>query len=288
MVATLYLLLVAQDFAGSKACAACHAEIVQKQQSTHHARALQRGADGRWAFGAGAQAITYVSPVDEDHYLEHGLSWYRRIQALALTPGHTNASGVRYPTFSPDANLLRCFQCHSTGQLTLTPQRTVQPAEEGVRCETCHGSGRAHAAAPSPANIRNPRRLTAAQINETCGECHRMPPAKGVATNFENPWNVRHQPVYFSQSACFQKSGGGLSCLTCHNPHDDKPADAQCASCHPQAKHSTPVSGTCVSCHMPVVKPSDLLGFANHWIGVYRLTGPGANLLRPRAQGGRR
>ena len=126
--------------------------------------------------------------------------------------------------------------------------------------------------------------MTAAQLNDHCGQCHRMPPAQGVATNFENPWNVRHQPVYFSQSACFLKSEGKLSCLSCHNPHaDTKPAaDATCATCHAKPKHAARVSnGSCVFCHMPLVKPSPLLAFTNHWIGVYRLTGPGANLLRP-------
>ena len=66
---------------------------------------------------------------------------------------------------------------------------------------------------PARDNIINPKRLSAAELNTLCGQCHRMPPARGVATNFENPWNVRHQPVYFSQSACFLKSEGRLSCI---------------------------------------------------------------------------
>jgi hypothetical protein len=118
-----------------------------------------------------------------------------------------------------------------------------------------------------------------------------MPPAQGVATNFDNPWNVRHQPVYFSQSACFLKSEGKLSCIGCHKPHEDTKAaaDAKCAECHQAPKHTVPVSnGSCAGCHMPLVKPSPELGFTNHWIGVYRLTGPGANLLRPVQQRPRR
>ncbi len=115
-----------------------------------------------------------------------------------------------------------------------------------------------------------------------------MPPAEGVATNFDNPWNVRHQPVYFSQSKCFLQSGGKLSCNTCHNPHENaKPAaNEKCSGCHGAPKHKVVVAKqSCVACHMPVVKPSPLLGFSNHWIGIYRLTGKGANLLRPIQQG---
>lgn len=291
MVGFALFLLAAQDFAGSKSCAVCHSEIARSQSATHHAQALGRTRDGRWAFGSGAQAVTYVSQSGEDTYLEHGLSWYKKSGGLALTPGHSAKEGVTYRTFAPDASILRCFQCHSTGSLSLTSARAIQPAEPGVRCETCHGPGAAHAAKPSPANIRNPSKLSAAEINDLCGQCHRMPPARGAATNFENPWNVRHQPVYFSQSACFLKSDGKLSCLSCHNPHiDTKPAaDAKCAECHVKPKHVADVSNNrCVECHMPVVNPSPLLGFANHWIGVYRLTGPRTNLLRPVEQRPRR
>ena len=63
--------MAAQDFAGSKACAVCHSGIAEAQGKTHHARALRLGADGRWEFGSGAQAVTFVSQVDEDSYLEH-------------------------------------------------------------------------------------------------------------------------------------------------------------------------------------------------------------------------
>ena len=288
MVGLAFLLLAAQDFTGSRSCAVCHSEIARTQAATHHAQALGRTRDNRWAFGAGAQAVTYVSQADEDTYIEHGLSWYKKTGAVALTPGHKDESGVQYKTFAPDANILRCFQCHSTGALRLAEHRAIQPAQAGVRCEACHGAGAAHAAKPALGNIRNPGKLSAAGVNELCGQCHRMPPARGVATNFDNPWNVRHQPVYFSQSACFLKSDGKLSCISCHNPHEDtKPkADAKCAECHVQPKHTTAVSNnSCVTCHMPVVNPSPLLGFANHWIGVYRLTGPRANLLRPVGQG---
>ncbi len=288
MVAFALLLLAAQDFAGAKSCAVCHSAIASTQAGTHHAKALSLLPEQRWAFGAGAQAITYVTQTSEDTYLEHGLSWYRKPGGLALTPGHRTPAGVTYRTFAPDANLMRCFQCHSTGKLSVSEKRSIEPAEVGVRCEACHGEGGAHAAGPRSDNIANPRRLSAVQVNELCGQCHRMPPAKGVSTNFDNAWNVRHQPVYLSQSACFLKSEGKLSCLSCHTPHEDtKPAaDAQCAGCHAQPKHLAPVSNkSCVMCHMPVVQASPQLGFSNHWIGVYRLTGVGANLLRPLQKG---
>jgi hypothetical protein len=275
------LLLAAQAYAGTSACAGCHAKLAESHSKTGHAGALRRDG-GRWAFGSGLQAITWVSQVDEDTYLEHGLSWYRRRGGLDLTPGHRGPRGVAYRTFAPDAAILRCFQCHSTGNLRVGQGRAIEPAESGVHCEACHGPSDAHARSPTESKPRNPGKFPAVEINRLCGECHRMPPASGSDVNWENPWNARHQPVYLSQSACFSNSAGRLSCVTCHAAHGTAAIDAntRCASCHPAPKHRTAIAGKdCVSCHMPGVEPSPLLRFANHWIGVY-----GANPLRPLEQ----
>jgi len=232
-------------------------------------------AMGEWAFGAGDQAVTFVSRVDDEYYLEHGLSFFRKTGKLSLTPGHRNPDGERYRTTDPSASILRCFQCHSTGPLLLSAGIRVAPSEAGVQCEACHGPGSDHSA------IRNPRKLDASQVNEVCGSCHRKPPAKGSDTEWTNPWNVRHQPVYLSQSACFVK--GNASCITCHEAHQAKPGREICGSCHAGSKapaHKTvSVSNkTCASCHMPKVSPGGPeLTFTNHWIGVYRAGAP----LRP-------
>jgi hypothetical protein len=260
-------------------CSGCHTEIAASQVKTSHASALRPANDDRvkaeWAFGSGVQAITYVSQIDEDHYLEHPLSWYAKANGLGPTPGHEKLpDGMRYRTFAPDAAILRCFQCHSTGKPKLAAGRKIEPAELGVRCESCHGAGVEHAGAPQPRNIRNPGRLTSIEINEVCGACHRMPPAAGVETNWDNPWNTRHQPVYLSQSACFLKSEGRLSCLTCHNPHSDAKVDVsrRCSGCHEKPRHQSAVGQqACAGCHMPEVRPNQWLGFRNHWIGVYAM-----------------
>jgi hypothetical protein len=290
LVAFALLLFAAQDYAGSASCAACHPGQAGAQLASRHARALARERN-RWAFGAGAQAKTFVSQIDEDTHVEHGLSWYRKSNGLALTPGHSTPDGVPYRTFAPDSAILRCFQCHSTGSLTVSEDRAIVPREPGVRCEACHGPGAAHAAGPTAQNILSPKQLSAPALNDLCGRCHRMPPARGVETNFDNPWNVRHQPVYLSRSACFTKSGGRLSCVSCHNPHEDgkTAAEARCSGCHANQKHTAEVSGrSCVSCHMPVVEASPLLAFTNHWIGVYALAGARPNPLRPIEQRTRR
>lgn len=268
-------LLFATPFAGSAVCAGCHVEQAKTQLTSAHAKALTARDGGRWDFGSGLQAVTPVSRLDSNTYLEHGLSFYKALNREDLTPGHADSRGVRYPIFSPGGEILRCFLCHSTGSPTVSADGVIQPGEPGVRCETCHGPGAAHVAAPGRGNVVNPRGLNADGLNQLCGSCHRKPAAAGAETDYRNAWNTRHQPLYLAKSQCFLKSKGEMSCLTCHPAHGGaaRTGPAVCSQCHSPPKHSarTVVAGkTCESCHMPDVVPRPGLRFANHWIGVYR------------------
>ena len=226
-----------------------------------------------------------MSRLDYDYYVEHGLSWYAATKSMALTPGHRTPAGERYRTFDPGAAILRCFQCHSTGPPRLADGFRIEPREVGVQCEACHGPGADHAASLKP--ILNPRRLSAAGLNDSCGRCHRKPAAAGEDTDWTDPWNTRHQPLYLAQSACFRKSQGKLSCLTCHAAHtplsrNATDYDAKCSACHAQPRHRTAIAGrACVACHMPAVVPQTNLRFANHWIGVYAAAKPLRPIARP-------
>jgi hypothetical protein len=267
------------QYAGSVACRPCHPAQFTSQSKTGHARALAPApaeAPGQWAFGAGEQAITYVSQLDEDWYIEHGLSYYSKTKSMALTPGHTDAKGVRYRIFDAAADILHCFQCHSTGPLSLGAGQRIEPSEPGVRCETCHGPGAAHIQAGGAKEaIWNPKRLSAAGLNEFCGSCHRKPQTALDDTDWSSPWNTRHQPVYLSQSACFRKSGAALTCLSCHAPHAPLSRsaagyDKRCVECHRAVRHHMALEAkSCVECHMPAVEVRPELRFTNHWIGVY-------------------
>jgi hypothetical protein len=283
VLAALLLQSAAGQYSGSAACGECHPKQYSEQAKSGHARSLSKtsehtlallfpGKPGDWAFGAGDQAVTFVSRLNDEHYVEHGLTYYTRTKQMAATPGHTATSGVKYRTFDPDAAILRCFQCHSTGPLKLESGSTIVPFENGVRCESCHGPGEEHAR--SKGSIANPKRLSATQVNDLCGSCHRKI-SKEEPVNWNDAWNVRHQPLYFAQSRCFLKSAGKLSCFTCHAPHAAVSRSASdysqvCASCHEGVRHKTAILNQgCTACHMPVVKLDEALQFANHWIGVY-------------------
>lgn len=273
----------ASDYAGAEACAKCHPAEFKAQSASSHAHALARSAPGQpgeWAFGAGDQAITFVSRVDPEHYREEGKSWYRKLNGYAPTPGAATAAGTSHRLFDPSAAILLCFSCHSTGPLTLAADDAILPHEPGVRCEDCHGPAAAHARAPAQFRPDNPRRLSADRLNDFCGACHRMPLGANETIDFGDAWNVRHQPPTLAASACFRQSQGKLSCLTCHSPHaqvERKVAayDAACKTCHPASTHKQSVGAKpCATCHMPQVQARPNLSFANHRIAIYSPSDP--------------
>ena len=257
-----------------------------------------------WAFGAGDHGVTFVSRLNKETYLEHSFSYYSTANALDITTGHESiqpetllqAVGLRYSVRGPGNAISDCFECHSTGPLSYSPEQELEVNEAGIRCESCHGPGGGHLDAIAAGNtalararIGNPARMPADELLQFCGDCHRDPRGAPGAFDFELAWNVRHQPPYLRQSRCFQRSGERLTCFTCHDPHEPVRRDApdyyrgRCVTCHqgegmaPGAHCEASQPSDCTSCHMPTVAVSPNLKFKNHWIGIYH----GENGLKP-------
>jgi Cytochrome c554 and c-prime len=245
-----------------------------------------------WAFGAGSQGLTPVGRYDGIFY-EHRLSYYAVPGKSALTPGHSGAA----PRSAAEAigllklpqDIYRCFDCHSTGlKQDIDGGPDFSGMTPGVACERCHGPGQSHVQAaragrPSPEIVKatfNAGRLPAKALVEVCGACHRLPePGKfSVKPEVDDPVSVRFQPVGLMASRCFRESGK-LSCVSCHDPHQDAKHDpafyiGKCLGCHESSTAQTiqcrrRAREDCAACHMRKATPLRYLTFTDHRIRVY-------------------
>jgi hypothetical protein len=243
-----------------------------------------------WVFGSGNRAYTYMGQY-LDNLVELRLTYYTRVRRWDYTPGQQPG----YPVSTPlgrnvdieDAR--HCFTCHATALVEENGRARPEQSLLGVGCEACHGPGRDHieAVKRGDRNLHMPR-LTSVRDRisiELCGQCHRSPltsDAQNPAIGTQLP---RMQGLAMTKSACFRKSGGRLSCITCHDPHRDADRtshaeyNAQCRACHtpnhpPQVSCRFKPEGDCVACHMPT-QPVDLPStprFRTHWIKIWGKT----------------
>ena len=245
-----------------------------------------------YALGSGHHATTFVTLSDHtpEHPVafEHRMTYFAHTGKLDVTPGQSlkgkaTGNSPRGRTHSVD-DTLRCFDCHATRTSnrgsSVLDEATMIP---NVSCERCHGPGKQHIKAAESgqqgkalAMPQGPGSWTAVEQMEQCGSCHRTPSmVQAESIRVDNPNLVRHQPVGLMQSACFKKSEGQLSCVTCHDPHArssrDRPRyEATCLSCHnapPDCKPcTTGASSGCLDCHMPQREIARGMTLTDHWI----------------------
>lgn len=182
-------------------------------------------------------------------------------------------------------DLQKCLRCHSTRMelrgAALDPQRT----ELGVRCESCHGPGRAHVEAArrkaADLAINNPRKWSTTSFMALCQQCHNETSTvegtlMGIPKDPNSPSAVKYHVYGLEQSRCFTQSRGAMRCTTCHDPHSGVQTDVhyyegKCLSCHTagtQGQKACPVNAAsgCLPCHMPMVRVEKYTDFADHWI----------------------
>ena len=129
--------------------------------------------------------------------------------------------------------------------------------------------------------------LSTEDISSFCGQCHRTFDLVARA-GWRGPSNVRFQPYRLEISQCFDGTDPRISCIACHNPHQQVIRnaayyDSKCLACHsplaskapPQAKVCPVAKSNCASCHMPrVTYPGGHFVFTDHYIRVVKAKEP--------------
>jgi formate-dependent nitrite reductase cytochrome c552 subunit len=212
---------------------------------------------------------------------------------LATTPGDekimphtlTEAMGRELSVWE----VRNCFNCHASG---FNPEEKLetQKLTPGLNCGRCHeGDARHMIDAQHDTFTTTPKHLRKMDAGETanfCGQCHRTWD-RVVREGWHGPPTVRFQPYRLSNSKCFDSRDKRISCIACHDPHQqlnhsETFYDAKCLACHGLAGASPAASAAtakscpvakqnCVSCHMP---KEELAGghavFTDHQIRIVR------------------
>jgi predicted CXXCH cytochrome family protein len=217
------------------------------------------------------------APLVETRYL-----YYAPEKKLALSPGFPGEKPTTYETavgrvLSPGFEK-KCLTCHGE------PRSTNPHADAGVTCESCHGPGQSHLVAlgrkAKDKAILNPAKLPVPDQMRPCSQCH-----AGFSTVLDPlPADllISDQVTALSNSECWRQSAGMITCVNCHNPHQDAPrevvearSEKTCLGCHSAGvkQHAglcpvNRVSG-CVGCHMPDTRQQPPFVIADHWIRVH-------------------
>src|SRR4030095_6128435 len=255
---------------------------------------LTASKDGRtdklqliWGFGTGRKGITFIGRTEEGNFGQSRVSWYQRNGVLDLTPGLDTVVKDSFDALAEwqtPSQTERCFSCHVTRQPDTRPDQITDEIS-GVQCERCHGPGRRHVEAVTHranepgAAILNHRKMDQRALIRFCGACHGEPPEESDLSAFSqivlDPRSIRFPAKRLLLSRCYDESKGQLTCLTCHDPHDNLPKslshfDKKCQTCHSSKSLTNSVcpvaEADCASCHMPRDQVVGHLDFVDHWI----------------------
>ena len=238
----------------------------------------------KYAFGLGEAGQTYILEKDGQFY-ESFVSYYKALDGLDITigdqplhPSSLNEAAGRHIGIH---EIQVCFGCHTTNAIhdgALVEEKLVP----GVQCEHCHGPTETHIAGLKTGDAQlfkmpSIKNMTAEESTHFCGLCHRT--WEYVAEHGpHNVANVRFQPYRLTNSKCFDVDDKRISCLACHNPHENinRTAidyDAKCQACHgggkPEAKQCKVATSACTTCHMPKLElPGSHHKFTDHNIRI--------------------
>ena len=262
----------------------------------------------KYIIGSGRHTRSYLGERD-GALVELPLTWYSERGLWAMSPGYEERDQMRFERLiSPE-----CLFCHndlpSRGDRSWAEGfvSATEPLSPGISCDRCHGDGEAHIQAQLTGEgsgaIFNPAQLSPQRAAQLCQQCHLSGVARVLIPG--QSWSAyrpelaleRQLVVYglaqrghefgvashgerLAMSDC-ARAPKGLSCVTCHDPHQPSSARAYreaCLSCHSSRAH--PSLGAqrqalpyeelegCVGCHMRRGPTSDIphVRYTDHWI----------------------
>lgn len=279
-----------------------------KREGEHSVYTVTDGAHTQsanllWAFGTSRVGQSYLFKREDGNFYEARVTYFTSLKNLGFTPARDLAAPKDVEEamdrmVSP-AEISRCFACHTTASAIgdSFDEKNLIP---GVTCEACHGPGAKHVAAmkelmngkldTDQGNIFNSAHLSPADSVDFCGACHstwwdvKLTGGKGVST-------TRSAPYRLVMSKCWGKGDARLTCIACHDPHQQLQTntaayDHACLKCHvasvrekPTADHpgaACPVATkNCASCHMQKVYVPEMKDyFTDHRIRIVRAGEP--------------
>ena len=271
------------SYIGDETCASCHLEIYDTYIKSGHPWKLNKVVDGQppdYPFTKLTEPPEGWS-WDDILYVIGGYHWKARFvdkEGYIITdePGKTgnaeylNQWNFANPTLDKDAGWVTyksgteklpydCGSCHTTGYNPNGNQEDLPGlvgtwAQDGVRCEACHGPGGLHITSPMGYAMQIER------DSEMCGECHRRGDVEQV--NAKDGF-IEHHEQY---EELYQGKHIVLKCVDCHNPHTgvvqlreagEATTRTACENCHReqatfQNNESHQQMGfACTECHMP-------------------------------------
>jgi len=236
--------------------------------------------------GSGNHGQTYLW-WEKDRLYQMHVSYLTETDSWVNSPGPYTDGTADYSRPVPS----RCMDCHATWigfdskEVNRFDQSTLIP---GVTCVRCHGAGHEHVAwhrkfpeSKDAHRIVNPKTLSIERQNEICAQCHSSGEPIGNAFTYRpgeplKSWleldlqtgsasnadpHSANQLARLMQSRCYTASAG-LSCMACHDPHQDQRGQLaefsqRCQACHdtdvcPDSRqYGKPAEDRCVECHMP-------------------------------------
>jgi tetratricopeptide (TPR) repeat protein len=261
-----------------------------------------------FVLGSGRHARTYLHQRADGQLVELPVAWYNdRGGVWGMNPGYDRADHMDFRR-KIDRECFFCHSAYPRDDVEGSEFILRGTISEGIDCQRCHGPGRAHvqnASAGRPQTeirgaIVNPARLPPERQNEICFQCHLESTSRPLpyslrrygreifsyrpgeplanyilhfdqppATGYDDKFEIDHAAYRLLKSACYRKSGGALTCITCHNLHEQAdvnraPQDyaRACLSCHTgplSSRHRSNLPDTCSDCHMVKRRTDDVV-----------------------------